>query len=64
MVSSYRLVPTLDMQTTLAADYARISAMIFGKPPSFDDVMSNIEALEKHLDATPAPAHPASADAR
>jgi hypothetical protein len=43
---SYRLVPTEDMRAKLAADYKRMSAMIFGTPPAFDDVMASIEALE------------------
>jgi len=46
---SYRLVPTEDMRKKLASDYQRMSAMIFGKPPAFDDVMSSIEALETFL---------------
>jgi hypothetical protein len=58
---SYRLVPTSDMRTSLATDYARMSAMIFGKAPLFDEVMSSIEALEKHLNAVPAPAGRTSA---
>lgn len=46
---SYRLVPTEDMRAKLAADYARMSAMIFGTPPAFTEVMASIEALEKYL---------------
>ena len=48
---SYRLVPTEDMLVKLAADYQRMSAMIFGTPPAFSDVMASIEALEQHLNA-------------
>ena len=48
---SYRLVPTEDMRAKLAADYQRMTAMIFGTPPAFADVMSSIEALENHLNA-------------
>lgn len=40
------------MQIKLAADYERMSAMIFGKVPAFSDVLASIEALEKHLNAT------------
>lgn len=50
---SYRLVPTADMRAKLAADYEQMSAMIFGTPPSFADVMASIEALEQHLNAGP-----------
>ena len=51
MPGSYRLVPTADMRAKLAADYERMSAMIFGTPPTFADVMASIEALEQHLNA-------------
>lgn len=51
---SYRLVPTADMRARLAADYERMSAMIFGTPPAFAEVMASIEALEHHLNAAPA----------
>lgn len=53
---SYRLVPTADMRAKLSADYERMSAMIFGTPPAFADVMTSIEALEHHLNAAPADA--------
>jgi hypothetical protein len=46
---SYRLVPTADMREKLAADYERMSAMIFGTPPTFAEVMASIEGLEKFL---------------
>jgi len=48
---SYRLVPTDDMRKKLAADYERMSAMIFGVPPSFDDVMKSIKDLESFLNS-------------
>lgn len=51
---SYRLVPTADMRARLAADYQRMSAMIFGTPPAFADVMASIDALERHLNSAPA----------
>lgn len=51
---SYRLVPTADMRTKLAADYERMSVKIFDTPPAFTDVMASIEALEHHLNAAPA----------
>jgi Nucleotidyl transferase AbiEii toxin, Type IV TA system len=40
---SYRLVPTADMRAKLAADYERMSAMIFGTPPAFDDIMARYQ---------------------
>lgn len=53
---TYRLVPTAHMRAKLAADYQRMSAMIFGTPPVFADVMASIEALERYLNAAPAKA--------
>jgi len=50
---NYRLVPTEAMRKKLAADYDRMSAMIFGEPPTFDDVMTSIEALEQYLNSAP-----------
>jgi hypothetical protein len=46
---SYRLIPTEEMLKKLAADYARMTAMIFGKPPDFDGVMKSISELESFL---------------
>lgn len=37
------------MSKKLAADYARMSAMIFGTPPAFDAVMKSTEELEHFL---------------
>lgn len=48
---SYRLMPIADMREKLAADYERMSAMIFGTPPAFDEVMTSIGKLEKFLNA-------------
>ena len=53
---SYRLIPTEDMRTKLAADYRRMSAMIFGTPPAFAEVMASIEALERYLNREREPA--------
>jgi hypothetical protein len=39
------------MHAKLAVDYERMSAMIFGTPPAFTDVMASIEALETYLNA-------------
>lgn len=51
---SYRLVPTEDMRAKLAADYQRMSAMIFGTPPAFAGVMASIETIEQYLNDAPA----------
>jgi hypothetical protein len=41
------------MQTKLADDYRRMTAMIFGAPPAFADVIASIKALEDYLNAEP-----------
>lgn len=46
---SYHLVPTPEMRKKLATDYERMSAMIFGTPPTFEEVMASIESLEEYL---------------
>lgn len=46
---SYRLVPTEEMNKKLAADYERMSAMIFGTSPSFEEGMGSVGALERYL---------------
>jgi Nucleotidyl transferase AbiEii toxin, Type IV TA system len=48
---SFRLVPTEDMQKKLAADYRKMSAMIFGQAPAFDTVMQSIRQLEEFLNS-------------
>lgn len=50
---SYRLVPTVEMRAKLAADYERMSAMIFGTPPGIAEVMASIEELENFLNSGP-----------
>ncbi len=50
---SYRLIPTAEMRTKLTADYGQMSAMIFGTPPAFADVIASIEALERYLNMAP-----------
>ena len=46
---SYRLAPTTEMRKKLAADYDRMSAMIFGTSPNFEEVMRSVDELEKYL---------------
>jgi hypothetical protein len=46
---TFRLVPTDDMMKKLAADYTRMSAMIFGDPPAFEAIMASISELEQFL---------------
>lgn len=48
---SYRLVPSPDMREKLSRDYERMSAMIFGDIPRFEEVMTSIEELEAFVNA-------------
>ena len=48
---SYRLAPTEAIRAKLAADYERMSAMIFGTAPSFAEVLASISALERYLNS-------------
>jgi hypothetical protein len=52
---SYLLVPTPEMRKKLAADYDRMSAMIFGTSPTFEEVMASVEDLEKFVNAGAVP---------
>ncbi|MBY5834148.1 nucleotidyl transferase AbiEii/AbiGii toxin family protein [Rhizobium ruizarguesonis] len=49
VAGTFRLVPTGEMSKKLAADYARMSGMIFGTPPAFDAVVASITELEQFL---------------
>ncbi len=46
---SFALVPTGDMLDGLRRDYAAMAPMIFGRPPSFDDIIASVIALEARL---------------
>lgn len=48
---SYRLIPTTEMRDQLRRDYERMSAMIFGEIPKFEDVMGSIAELEKFVNS-------------
>lgn len=43
---TYRLMPTERMMRTLAKDYENMRGMIFGAPPTFEQVMKSISELE------------------
>lgn len=49
MIGSLRLVPTDELRARLADDYAAMSEMFMTPPPSFDDLMVAIAALETKL---------------
>jgi hypothetical protein len=49
MIGSLRLVPTDELRARLADDYAAMAEMFMTPPPSFDDLMVAIGALETKL---------------
>jgi hypothetical protein len=49
MLGSLRLLPTDELRERLSADYAAMAEMFMGTPPSFDDFMTAIGALEVKL---------------
>ena len=48
---SFTLQPTPMMREALARDYAAMVGMVFGDPPSLDDVLQGITALERIINA-------------
>lgn len=48
---SFALAPTSEMKGRLAADYAAMSAMIFGPPPPLETVMESVATIEAKLNA-------------
>ena len=46
---TFSLTPTDAMIEDLRRDYGRMTGMIIGDPPAFDEVMQSIAALEKEL---------------
>lgn len=42
-----------DMYDALKQDYAAMSGMIFGTPPSFEDVMESISILQAKVNRLP-----------
>jgi Nucleotidyl transferase AbiEii toxin, Type IV TA system len=49
VIGSLRLVPTDDLRARLADDYAAMAEMFMVVPPSFDELMTAIAALEAKL---------------
>lgn len=45
----YRLVPEGEMERLLREDYARMTRMVFGRPPEFEEVMASIGEIERRL---------------
>ncbi len=45
----YRLVPVGAMEGMLREDYARMTGMVFGRAPSFEEVLASVAAIERRL---------------
>jgi len=43
------LLPTSEQERALRTDYARMQAMIFGQPPKWEDIMTELTALERRI---------------
>ena len=43
---TFAIAPTAGMVVLLRRDYANMSAMIFGTPPSFDDILASVTAID------------------
>jgi Nucleotidyl transferase AbiEii toxin, Type IV TA system len=48
---SFTLMPNAGMARDLERDYRAMSGMIFGAPPTFDDILNSVEKLEAQLNA-------------
>jgi hypothetical protein len=46
---SFAIAPTPEMEAALARDYANTTAMIFGTPPSFDDILASARQIEQDI---------------
>lgn len=48
---SFAIAPTPEMEAALARDYANTTAMIFGTPPRFDDILASARQIEHDLNS-------------
>jgi len=48
---SFALLPHDGMVDQLRTDYRAMRGMIFGEPPTFEDVLASVMALEQRLNA-------------
>jgi hypothetical protein len=46
---SFAIAPSPEMVDALARDYANTTAMIFGTPPSFDDILESARQIEQDI---------------
>ena len=51
---TFTLAPDGEMYVDLRRDYAAMTAMIFGQPPSFDAVIESVTALQQAINSGPA----------
>ncbi len=49
VLGSLRLVPTDELSAQLRADYEAMTEMFMAVPPTFEDMMASIAALEAKL---------------
>lgn len=49
VTGSFAIEPAPKMVDALARDYANTTAMIFGAPPSFDDILASARQIEREL---------------
>jgi hypothetical protein len=50
---SFRLLPPEARHPELKQDYKKMAVMIFGEPPSFDEVLARLTTLEKEINPLP-----------
>jgi hypothetical protein len=50
---SFALLPHDGMVDQLRTDYRAMRGMIFGEPPTFDDVLTSVAAIEQKLNQAP-----------
>jgi hypothetical protein len=48
-IGSLRLVPPDERRAALERDYRRMSVMIYGQPPSFEEIVGTLAVLERKV---------------
>ena len=48
---SFRLVPEGKLRTAIESDYEEMKKMVVGNPPSFEEIISQLENLEKRINS-------------
>ena len=52
---TFKLVPSSHVLTAVEKDYGQMRYMIFGRYPSFDEIMATLQFLEHEINALSAP---------